>query len=343
MNRSGALVSNFAPLAAALSLLAAAALLAPAALPAEDTAADSQKHAGAAEAQGAGAQEAGAPEAASGEGSQRGAAEAASKDLGGQGAAADEGAPSVEEIVDRANLVSYYQGADGRADVEMTITDARGRERSREFTILRWDRPAPDSEKPKSEQTHTGEQKFYVYFHRPADVNKMVYMVWKHLDSDDDRWLYLPALDLVKRVASTDRRSSFVGSHFVYEDVSGRHTDADEHELIDTTDDYFVLRNTPKRPEEADFAYFDMWIHRGSFLVVRTKYYDRSGRSYRTYTAEKVETIDGYPTVVKSSMADEKMGGKTVMTYSDVDYNLDVPEDVFSERYLRRPPFEYLR
>jgi len=48
-----------------------------------------------------------------------------------------------------------------------------------------------------------GDQKFYVYFLEPADVRKMVYMVWKHTDRDDDRWLYLPALDLVKRIAAS--------------------------------------------------------------------------------------------------------------------------------------------
>lgn len=43
----------------------------------------------------------------------------------------------VAEIVQRANLASYYAGNDGRARVRMTITDARGRNRIRQFTILR--------------------------------------------------------------------------------------------------------------------------------------------------------------------------------------------------------------
>ena len=33
-------------------------------------------------------------------------------------------------------------------------------------------------------------------------------------------YISLP-LDLVKRIASTDKRSSFVGSDFTYEDISG--------------------------------------------------------------------------------------------------------------------------
>ena len=111
-------------------------------------------------------------------------------------------------IVEKANLASYYQGADGRAKVNMVITDSLGRKRIREFVTLRFD------------QEDGGEQKYYVYFDKPADVRKTVFMVWKHPGKDDDRWLYLPALDLVRRIAAGDKRSSFMGSHFLYEDIS---------------------------------------------------------------------------------------------------------------------------
>jgi hypothetical protein len=90
----------------------------------------------------------------------------------------------VNTIVNKANIVAYYQGDDGKADVKMTITNKQGQQRNREFTILRKD------------VKNGGDQKYFVYFHRPADVRKMVYMVHKHaeLNEDDDRWLYLPAL-----------------------------------------------------------------------------------------------------------------------------------------------------
>ncbi|MBE3070507.1 MAG: outer membrane lipoprotein-sorting protein [Planctomycetes bacterium] len=254
-------------------------------------------------------------------------------------AAAEEKALSVDDIVARTNRVAYYQGADGRAQVAMTIKDAQGRERTREFTILRRDeQPADD----KDDQT-CGEQKFYVFFHRPADVNKMVFMVHKHLASDDSRWLYLPALDLVKPIASTDKRTSFVGSNFLYEDVSGRRTTDDTHELAETTDSYYVLKNTPKDPGSVEFASFTMWVHRKTFVPVKIEYYDKKGEKYRVYEALKVETIDGYPTVTKSRMKDLTGGGETVLEYSDVKYNLGLPDDIFTERYLRQPPRKYLR
>jgi outer membrane lipoprotein-sorting protein len=254
----------------------------------------------------------------------------------------DDSAPSVDEIVQKTNQASYYMGKDGRAQVSMTIVDGQGRERAREFTILRRDNDAPDSF-TGAPDTFTGGQKFYVYFHRPADVNKMAFLVWKHLDRDDDRWLYLPALDLVKRIAAGDKRTSFVGSTFFYEDVSGRNIDDDTHELVETTDNYYVLKNVPKDPGAVEFADYTMWIHKASFIPVKIEYHDKQGKAYRVYEAKGVETIQGYPTVTKSRMTDLRTGGYTDLSYSDVQYDVGTPDDVFTDRYLRRAPRSYLK
>ena len=243
------------------------------------------------------------------------------------------------EIVERTNRVAYYQGRDGRARVKMTISDGQGRTRNRAFVILRRDEEIEGDSSDK----HTDKQKMYVIFRRPADVNKMVFLVWKQPATDDDRWLYLPALDLVKRIAASDKRTSFVGSHFFYEDVSGRSPDADHHELVKMSDTYYVLRNKAKDPASVEFDHFDMWIHRKTFVPIRTEYFDAAGERTRLYEVLEVKTIDGYPTVVRSRMSDFRSGGNTLLEYDSVVYNQDLPEEIFSERYLRNPPNKYLR
>lgn len=246
----------------------------------------------------------------------------------------------VNKIVDNANRVAYYQGTDGKARVNMTIYDSQGRTRERRLTILRWDQP--DAQGTGGDD-YCGGQKIFAYFDRPADVNKTVFLVWKNLDKDDDRWMYLPALDLVKRISSTDKRTSFVGSNFYYEDVSGRNINDDTHELTKTTNDYYVLKNTPKKSDLVEFSYFEMWIHKQSFTVVKTDYYDKENKKYRTYEAVSVENIQGFPTVTKSKMTDLKSNGYTILEYSDVKYNTGITEDIFTERYLKKPPREFLK
>lgn len=248
--------------------------------------------------------------------------------------------PSVDEIVNQTNKMAYYQGRDGRAKVKMTISDAQERLRTREFIILRRDEPVSDDIK---NQAYLGEQKLYVYFNRPADVNKMVFMVHKKIKTNDDRWLYLPALDLVKRIAATDKRTSFVGSDFLYEDVSGRSLQEDHHALIGTDDNYYIIENTPIKADDVEFSKYIMYIHKTSFLPIQTEYFDKQGNPYKSYTALAVETIEGHPTITKSNAINLKTGSSTLMEYSDVQYDIGLPDNIFSERFLRKAPRQYLR
>ena len=173
----------------------------------------------------------------------------------------------------------------------------------------------------------------------------MVYLVDKHTakNRDDDRWLYLPALDLVKRIAASDKRTSFVGSDFLYEDISGRSLDDDTHELIQTTDKLFVVKNVPKEPEKVEFGYYNVSIDRKTYVPVKMEFYDKKGKLYKTIESAKVETIQGFPTVVKSVVSNLQTGSKTEMEFSKVKYNINLKDNIFTERYLRRPPREAIR
>lgn len=236
----------------------------------------------------------------------------------------------VRDIVERANLAAYYAGTDGRSRVRMTITDAQGRARTRDFVIVR--RDVADG----------GDQDYVVLFSRPADVRNTVFLVRKHVGGDDDRWLYLPDLDLVKRIAAGDKRTSFVGSHFLYEDVSGRNLAEDRHELVETTDTQYVVKNTPVDPGAQEFTSWTVWIDKTTFLPMRMEYVDDSGEVFRRIEALEVDNIAGYPTVTTMRAADLRSGGETVSEFSNVEYDLGVPEDLFTERTLRNPPREWL-
>jgi len=245
-------------------------------------------------------------------------------------AAGAQDAPTVDEIIQKANHVAYYQGEDGRARVKMTITDRQGNNREREFVILRRNMDDKDEE-----------QRFYVYFQQPADVREMVFMVWKFLDKDDNRWLYLPALDVVKQIAAGDKRTSFVGSTFFYEDVSGRGIHEDTHELVDVTDNFYVVKSTPKAPGSVEFDSFTTHIHKTTFIPVKMEY-EKGGNVYRVGEAKKVETIQGFPTVTQSVMKDLDAGSETTLDYLKVEYEMDIPDNIFTERFMRRAPRQYL-
>lgn len=148
-------------------------------------------------------------------------------------------AQNAEEIMKQSHLIYYYAGDDGVAEVNMTIVNDKGKERNRRFTMLRLD------------ESDGGNQKYYTYFYEPSDVQRMTFMVHKAASGSDRRWIYVPSVDLIKPIAADDKNSSFVGSHFSYEDVSGRLWTEDNHKLLreDTVggSHVWVIESTPKQ------------------------------------------------------------------------------------------------
>lgn len=244
---------------------------------------------------------------------------------------------SINDIVRKTEHMSYFQGNDGKARVKMTITDSQGRKRKRRFSILRRDQEADNNASPG------GDQKYLIHIDYPSDLKNTVLLVWKQPGSLDDRWLYLPALDLAKRIAASDKRTSFLGSDFFYEDISGRSLNEDTHKLVETSDRYYVVKNVPKKPDAVEFSEYTMWIHRKSFLPIKAEFLDKQGQKHRTYTALKVDDIQGHPTVTQSKMQDFKLKQETVLEFSNIKYDTDIPESIFTERYLRNPPRDLLR
>ncbi len=246
-------------------------------------------------------------------------------------AAGAEALESADEIIAKADVASYYAGADGRSEVRMIISDAQGREQRRQFTVLRRD------------VDEAGDQQFLVVFSQPSDVRNTAFLVNKHVNKDDDRWLYLPGLDLVKRISAGDKRTSFVGAHYFYEDVSGRRPSDDTHELLESSDTFYILRHTPRNPQSVEFSSYLTWIDRQTFLPMKIEYTNPAGDIYRRVEVFDVTEINGYPTVTTSRVSDLLTGGKTDMQFRYIKYDVGIPDSVFTERSLRTPPRDWLK
>jgi hypothetical protein len=248
---------------------------------------------------------------------------------------------SAEQIVERSHQAYYYAGDDMKARVTMELIGAGGDTRSRIMTMLRRNDAARRN------------QKYFVYFHEPGDVRGMTFMVWKNVERNDDRWIFVPAVDLIRRIAADDSRSSFVGSDFTYEDVSGREVAADSHTISREEElegrPCFVVESTPLDP--AEYTRRVSWIDTTSFLPLKEEYYDVQGELYRVFTAAGIEEIaigegpgaTSYPTAMHRTMTNVKTGHRTDVTFNEITYNIGLSDEDFSERSMRRPPRDWIR
>jgi outer membrane lipoprotein-sorting protein len=241
-------------------------------------------------------------------------------------------AADATEIIQKSQTAFFEAGKDFQARVKMTLSTREGQQRLRELSMLRKNYPA-------------GEQKYFIYFHSPADVAGTTFMVYKYPARDDDRWLFIPAINLVNRIAARDSRSSFVGSDFTYEDISGRELIADRHTLLKEDEvkglKVFVIESTPQA--SAEYARKVSWIDQATFLPLKEEYYDIQGALYKVFSADDIKELQGIPTVMKRMMSNVKSGHKTEVVFERIQYNVGIGDDLFSERYLRRPPERWIK
>ncbi|MDA8170704.1 MAG: outer membrane lipoprotein-sorting protein [Nitrospiraceae bacterium] len=241
---------------------------------------------------------------------------------------------SANEVMAKSDAAYYYPGRDFKARMVMRLVSAGGQQRLREFTMLRKNYGPPG-----------GRQKYFIYFFRPADVKDMTFMVYKYPDRDSDRWLYIPALNMVRRIAAQDKRSSFVGSDFSYEDVSGRNVNEDTHTLAREEKigprDCYVVKSTPKTAD-VEYSYKLSWIDKATYLPLREQYFDKRGELYKVFMADEVKTINGLPTIMKRTMKNVQSGHSTVVEFEKAAYDLGLPDNLFSERFLKQPPRKWI-
>ncbi|MBI5025482.1 MAG: outer membrane lipoprotein-sorting protein [Nitrospirae bacterium] len=241
---------------------------------------------------------------------------------------------TADEVMKRSQAAFLYPGKDFKARVMMKLISKGGGERIRELTMLRKNYGEPG-----------GDQKYFIYFFQPADVRDMTFMVYKYPVKDDDRWLFVPAINMVRRIAAQDKRSSFVGSDFTYEDVSGRDIEDDIHTIVKEeklgTRDCHVIKSSPKL-QDVDYSYKISWIDKDNFLPLKEEYYDRRGELYKVFSADEVKSIKGFPTVTKRAIKNLQSGHRTEVAYTKADYNIGIEDSLFSERYLKQPPRRWI-
>ncbi len=251
-------------------------------------------------------------------------------------------AMTAEDVMKKSQAAFLYPGKDFKARVVMKLITKEGKERIREMTMLR-----------KNYGEIGGDQKYFIYFFQPADVRNMTFMVYKYPAKNDDRWLFVPAIDLVRRIAASDARSSFVGSDFTYEEVSGRDISTDTHTLLREEKlggkDCYIVESVPKEP--IDYVKRISWIDKGTFLPLKEEYYDVQKELGRVFTADKIEDVaaaegrerKSFSTITKRTMKNLKTGHRTEVTFTSSSYNIGLPDDIFTERYLRNPPERWIK
>ncbi len=238
--------------------------------------------------------------------------------------------PTGREVMETHKMQDRTQ--DTEAEIRMTIISARGGTRERD--IVMWT-------KTRSDDT----QMQLIRFQSPADVEGTGFLSIENLGREDDNWLYLPALRKTRRIAGADKRDSFVGTDFSFEDLEPERLDSYEYrlagsEIVEKSETWVVeaTPTDPKKIEETAYGGRQLWIDKKNGVMRRSEFYGRDGTFLKRLNAEDVRPVPGTDKwrAYRLTMEDILGGSRTVLEISSYHIDEGVPEEYFTQRYLRR-------
>ena len=230
-------------------------------------------------------------------------------------------------------------GRDSRADLRMKLFDRRDRVRERALTMV----TLRGREAPGAPSTAPDGDRLLIRFTYPNDIRGTSFLVWKHPKGEDERFLFLPSLGRVRRIAGSEAQESFVGSDFSYEDIGGRELDEFTYALLDDTSTWAApggaarpaYRLESKRKDRsAEFPRVVSLVLKDTFVVVHADVYNRRNEKQKTYTVKRLEGVQGIWTVMQSSMTNDLDKTRTDLQIEKIEYNIGLKEEAFSRRAL---------
>ena len=249
-------------------------------------------------------------------------------------------ASQAAETDPRVIMQKVYDRDDGNhsvMDMEMILIDKNGDQRTRQ--VKSYGRDAGPNGK---------DSEGIMFFLSPADVKNTGFLSYDYYDDakDDDQWLYLPALKKVKRIASSDKSSNFMGTDFTYADMNERHTKNYDYKLLKEDvlngDKVWVIEATPiteKEKEETGYTKSVMFVRQDIFLVVRALSFVEKGNKLKYMDVKKVEQIDGIWVATDMTMTtkkDKETLHQTLFKLTNIKFNQPQPGDMFSTRRLEK-------
>ncbi|MCF7809911.1 outer membrane lipoprotein-sorting protein [bacterium] len=239
---------------------------------------------------------------------------------------------NARDIADKSYKTSKLAGAETVST--LTIIDDKGRERVRQIAQV-----------TKLYDNGNTEKKL-IRFLSPADVKGTGLLTYDYEVGDDDMWLYLPALRKTRRIVSSEKAKSFMGSEFSYADMTPPNLDDFTYKLLAEKEingvKCFQIEIIPKNDDIADengYSKKVSFIAKDDFVIRRALYYNLDEELEREMTVKEIRLLDPQNRKyrpIHMEMDNKQNGRKSIINIDKIEFSPNVKDEYFTTRYLER-------
>lgn len=241
-------------------------------------------------------------------------------------------APSAKEIMEKASTTRIVDGSE--AVVKMSIISEKGQVRERTLALA-----------TKIYDDGKTEKRVYKFM-SPPDVKGTGVLVYDYASKDDDVWVYLPALRKTRRIVSSQKSKSFMGSEFSYADVNAPTIADYNYKVLKEEsaggESCYVVEVLPKDDKVAkDEGYSKKiyWVSKDTFAIRKGEFYDLEGKLLKELVSKNIQLLDPkkkrYRTM-HMEMTNKQNGRKSVFESEKAALSTSLDDELFTTRYLER-------
>jgi len=180
-----------------------------------------------------------------------------------------------------------------------------------------------------------------LWFLNPADDKGVAFLKIEHDDKADEMRMWLPAFKKVRRISSSKKGDSFMGSDLSYEDMTSRALDENnykrlENDMVDGKE-CFVLEVVPNAEIKSTYSKHITWVEKETLIAIKEESYDLGG-SLRKKKKFFFDSISGYDVINEIFVEDIQKNHTTKLTMDDIKVDSGLDESLFQEKNLKRLP-----
>lgn len=231
-----------------------------------------------------------------------------------------------------AQYFGHAKAADTKADAVMTLIDKSGNKKVRELEMETKNAPAGAFS--------------FIEFKKPADVAGTKFLTIPLKDGSSEQRLFLPALKKVRKIASSDKSSEFVGSDLTYYDMEDRKLGDSTYTFLSDNETLpdkafegmkFYKIEVQAKASDSPYAKSVMWINMDDAHAYKVEVYDKKGGAlWKTILFVKYEDQKGIKMPVQTLVMNHKKGSKTLLQLNNLAVNTGLKDEVFSVKNLEQ-------
>jgi hypothetical protein len=241
---------------------------------------------------------------------------------------------TARQILDRRKQLddTTQHWNDRHEKMKLTIVDKRGGERVRELELY--------------ERRYPGDEtKTIVFFQSPAEVKGTAFLAYAHKGRAADQWLYLPELKRVRQITANTRKESFVGTDLSYHDLdlisemtSWTEDDAASSLAAEEPVAGVACHHVELAPKREDIGYKKvvLWLGKDDLVPRQIEFWEDGSDPKKRIKQSDVKSIGPIPLPHAIDVETPANGTKTAIVIADVQFNQNLEDDLFTQRYLER-------